>query len=143
MRTTIVAGIVIVLAIRLLAWAWSAPVEAQGQMPEALITVAPTATALPAPTPTLAQLGTPVRVQFDLGTYGTTLQVQPGQTTYALWARQGQAMTILADRPFAVRMTAPGGADVPFDGGRAILPEIGDYLLTVAGEGFALSIDIR
>ena len=137
MRTTIVAGIVIVLAIRLLAWAWSAPIEAQSA------TVVPTATALPAPTPTLAQLGTPVRVQFDIGTYGTSLQVE-GQKTFVLWARAGQVMKLTSDRTFAARLTAANDGDVPFDQLSATLPANGDYLLTVANEGsFTFWVDIR
>ena len=127
MRTTIVAGIVIVLAIRLLAWAWSAPIEAQSATGEPLVTVVPTAIAVPMPTPTLAQLGTPIRVQFELGTYGTSLQVE-GQKTFVLWARAGQVMKLTSDRTFAARLTAPDG----------------DYLLTVASESiFTFWVDIR
>jgi hypothetical protein len=143
MRTMIVSGIVIVLAIRLLAWAWSAPIEAQAATVEPLVTVVLTATAEPMPTPTLAQLGTPIRVQFDLGTYGTSLQVE-GQKTFVLWAAAGQVMTLTSDRTFAARMTAPNGDDVPFTRSAATLSANGDYVLTVAGEGsFTFWVDIR
>ncbi len=141
MRTTIVAGIVIVLAIRLLAWAWSAPIEAQSATGEPLVTVVPTVA--PIPTATLAQLGTPVRVQFDIGTYGTSLQVK-GQKTFVLWARAGQVMRLTSDRTFAARMTAPNGDDVPFSQLAATLPSNGDYVLTVASDdSFTFWIDIR
>jgi hypothetical protein len=143
MRTLIVSGIVIVLAIRLLAWAWSAPIAAQAPTVEPLVTVMPTVTAAPIPTPTLAQLGTPLRVQFELGTYGTSLQVE-GQKTFALWARAGQVMKLTSDRTFAARLSAPNGDDVQFDQLTATLPADGDYVLTVGGEGsFTFWVDIR
>jgi hypothetical protein len=145
MRTLIVSGILIVLAIRLLAWAWSAPVEAQGPSAEPLVTVVPTATTTPAPAPTatLAQLGTPSRVQFKPGAYGESLQVE-GQKTFVLWARAGQVMKLTSDRTFAARLSAPSGNDVPFTELTATLPANGDYLLTVAGEGgFTFWVDIR
>lgn len=145
MRTLLIAAVVVVIGFKGLGWFFSPPADSPTHVvrAEPLVTVAPTSTPMPQPTPTLAQLGKPARVQFTAGTYGTTLTTS-AQTTYVLWARSGQVMTLSSEEAFNVRMTAPSGADVPFENLRATLPANGDYLLTVVGgQAFTFSIDIR
>jgi len=143
MRTLIIVAIAIVIGIRAVDWFWSPPNEGASHA-DVLVTVQPTVTPMPPPTPTLAQLGEPVRVQFPRGTYGTSINMSTAQTTYILWARAGQTLHLTSDQPFAARLSAPGGEDLPLTTLAATLPASGDYLLTVAGaQAFTFSIDIR
>lgn len=106
---------------------------------EPLVTVAPTPTTAPTP----AQTG-PQRVQFAIGTYGTSLE-GVGRAEYLLWAARGQTMRIVTQADAAYSMTGPDGATVGFADGAALLPANGDYTLTVdAGSSrFMFSVDIR
>lgn len=141
MRTLIFAAFVVVVAIRLAAWASAAPAE-QAPTAAPLVTVVATITPQPTTAPVLTH-GQAQRVRFKPGAYGESLQVD-SQQTFVLWAKAGQVMKLTSDRTFAARMTAPSGGDVPFDQLTATLPASGDYLLTVASHsGFTFYIDIR
>lgn len=111
---------------------------------EPLVEFHPTETPAPAttpePSPTLAHTDA-VRVNFLVGTYGTTLQVE-GTQSFVLWMAVGQTMRIAGQDGMAARLTAPSGADVELGADGALLPESGDYALTVAGTD-SVSVDVR
>jgi len=142
MRTLIFAAFVVVVAIRLAAWASAAPAEQVTATAEPLVTVVATTAPQPTTTPALTH-GEPQRVQFKIGAYGESLQVD-SQQTFVLWAKAGQTLKLTSDRTFAAKFSDPSGNDVPFDQLTATLPASGDYLLTVAEDsGFTFFVDIR
>lgn len=142
MRTLIFAAFVVVVAIRLAAWANAAPAEQETPTAEPLVTVVATITPQPTTTPVLTH-GEAQRVRFKPGAYGESLQVE-GQETFVLWAKAGQVMKLTSDRTFAAKLSDPSGNDVLFEQLTATLPSSGDYLLTVAGNsGFTFYVDIR
>lgn len=147
MKTFLVVALFIVCLVMLGEWFWSAPTTDVAEAapivtPTPLPTFTPTPTSVPAPT--LSQLGTPIRIQFARGSYGQSVSAVKGQTTYVLWAKQGQMLKLTSDKAFASRLTTKGGADVVLTGDSATLPTSGDYLLTVEGaEAFVYYVDIR
>lgn len=116
----------------------------------------PSATVQPAPTGTVTPWSTsqppsanPIRVNFALGTYGTTLQGS-GNQAYLLWARSGQVMTVKPDsvHPVNISLLAPDRSQVAvevIDGiGNYKLPADGDYTLSfVTAGGFSVEVEIR
>lgn len=106
---------------------------------EPLVTIVPTAVPKPEATPTLTH-GTAERVQFAVGTYGTTLTTE-GQQSFVFWARAGQLMTLVGEGA-SYRLTAPSGAEATFAENTVTLPETGDYTLTVAGAS-QIAMEIR
>lgn len=97
-------------------------------------TVTPTATMQPVS-------GDPVRVQFDLGSYGETLTNTVG-TQYLLWAAAGQTFTttLSADSTALASLYAPDGVALYQDlaagyTAKATLPANGDYRLEIRTSG--------
>jgi len=107
-------------------------------------TAHPTVTAAPtvAVTPTVQPIsGDPVRVQFDLGSYGETL-TGTVSTQYLLWAKAGQAFTTtLASNTTALAsLYAPDGVALYQElaagyTAKATLPTNGDYRLEIRTSG--------
>lgn len=99
-------------------------------------------TATPAPTATLQPVsGEPVRVQFDLGSYGETLTNTVG-AQYLLWAAAGQTFTttLSADSTALASLYAPDGVALYQDlaagyTAKATLPSSGDYRLEIRSSG--------
>ena len=81
------------------------------------------------------------RVNFAVGTYGSTLATHR-TSTFVLWAREGQTFRIAGAEGMTARLTAPSGIDVGLVDGDVTLPETGDYLLTVSGVD-QIGVDIR
>jgi len=108
-------------------------------------------TATPAPTATPQPIsGAPVRVQFDLGSYGETL-TSTVSTSYLLWAKAGQAFTttLTADSTALASLYAPDGVALYQDlaagyTAKATLPTNGDYRLEIRTSGqFTAGVMIR
>ena len=99
-------------------------------------------TATPAPTATPQPIsGAPVRVQFDLGSYGETL-TSTVSTSYLLWARAGQAFTttLSANNTAQASLYAPDGVALYQElaagyTAKATLPTNGDYRLEIRSSG--------
>lgn len=110
--------------------------------PQPMVTVTPWATSQPAS-------ANPIRVNFAIGTYGTTL-TENGNQAYLLWARGGQVMTVKpsSEQPLNISLLAPDKTQVVVevvDGvGSYKLPSNGDYTLSfVTGGGFSVAVEIR
>ncbi len=117
---------------------------------------APTAVASPQPTGTVTPWATsqppsanPIRVNFALGTYGTTLAGN-GNQAYLLWARGGQVMTVKpsSEQPLNISLLASDRSQVVVEVingvGSYKLPSNGDYTLSlVTGGGFSVAVEIR
>ena len=108
-------------------------------------------TATPAPTATPQPIsGAPVRVQFDLGSYGETL-TSTVSTSFLLWAKAGQAFTttLTADSTALASLYAPDGVALYQDlaagyTAKATLPTNGDYRLEIRTSGqFTAGVMIR
>ena len=108
-------------------------------------------TATPAPTATPQPIsGAPVRVQFDLGSYGETL-TSTVSTSYLLWAKAGQTFTttLTADSTALASLYAPDGVALYQDlaagyTAKATLPTNGDYRLEIRTSGqFTAGVMIR
>ena len=108
-------------------------------------------TATPAPTATPQPIsGAPVRVQFDLGSYGETL-TSTVSTSYLLWAKAGQTFTttLTADSTALASLYAPDGVALYQDlaagyTAKATLSTNGDYRLEIRTSGqFTAGVMIR
>lgn len=99
-------------------------------------------TATPAPTATPQPIsGAPVRVQFDLGSYGETL-TSTVSTSYLLWAKAGQTFTatLSANTTALASLYAPDGVALYQElaagyTAKATLPTNGDYRLEIRSSG--------
>lgn len=99
-------------------------------------------TATPAPTATPQPIsGAPVRVQFDLGSYGETL-TSTVSTSYLLWAKAGQTFTttLSANNTAQASLYAPDGVALYQElaagyTAKATLPTSGDYRLEIRSSG--------
>jgi len=116
-------------------------------------TAQPTATAAPTVTATATVQpisGAPVRVQFDLGSYGETL-TNTASTSYLLWAKAGQTFTtsLSANTTATASLYAPDGAVLYRDlaagyTAAATLPTNGDYRLEIRSSGqYEVGVMIR
>ena len=108
-------------------------------------------TATPAPTATPQPIsGAPVRVQFDLGSYGETL-TSTVSTSYLLWAKAGQTFTttLSANTTALASLYAPDGVALYQElaagyTAAATLPTSGDYRLEIRTSGqFTAGVMIR
>jgi len=96
----------------------------------------------PAPTATPQPIsGAPVRVQFDLGSYGETL-TSTVSTSYLLWAKAGQTFTttLSANTTALASLYAPDGVALYQElaagyTAKATLPTNGDYRLEIRSSG--------
>lgn len=108
-------------------------------------------TATPAPTATPQPIsGAPVRVQFDLGSYGETL-TSTVSTSYLLWAKAGQTFTttLSANTTALASLYAPDGVALYQElaagyTAAATLPTSGDYRLEIRTSGsYTVGVMIR
>ena len=108
-------------------------------------------TATPAPTATPQPIsGAPVRVQFDLGSYGETL-TSTVSTSYLLWAKAGQTFTttLSANTTALASLYAPDGVALYQElaagyTAKATLPTNGDYRLEIRSSGnYTVGVMIR
>lgn len=105
-------------------------------------TAKPTVTAAPTSTATVQPIsGAPVRVQFDLGSYGETL-TNTVSTSYLLWAKAGQTFTttLSANTTALASLYAPSGVVLYQElaagyTAKATLPTDGDYRLEIRSSG--------
>lgn len=114
-------------------------------------TAKPTVTAAPTSTATVQPISSaPVRVQFDLGSYGETI-TGTVSTQYLLWAKAGQAFTttLSANTTALASLYAPNGGAL-FDNVRGgdlaavTLPTDGDYRLEIRSSGnYTVGVMIR
>jgi hypothetical protein len=122
-----------------------APPPANGEPLPVTINVTPAhllSTATPAPTPTLAPVtGEPVRVRFDLDSYGDTI-TGTVSTAYLLWARAGQAFTttLTSGSTATASLYTPDGVALYQElaagyTAKATLPTNGDYRLEIRSSG--------
>ena len=124
----------------------------QTATPAAVATVA-TEQATPAPTATVElqpATGEGVRVEFERGSYGTTL-LGATSTKYLLWADQGQVFTVTltANSTSLASLYGPDGAALyeqlaAGNTAAATLPTSGDFSLEIrASGGYTVGVEIR
>lgn len=102
------------------------------------------ATPLPAPT------GAAIRVQFESGSYGTTLTGTVG-TNYLLWAAAGQTLTVTlrSDQSVLASLYSVGGQPLyeqmaAGNTARANLVASGDHTLQIQATGaYTVGVEIR
>lgn len=150
-------GIVFVTIIGVTIWFfggfdWNeAEAGTDGPQPLPTVTLAATPvagpTALPTPSPAPYD-GKRIRVQFDRGTYGTSLSNE-GLRQYELWAREGQVMSVVLNAGMAsFALKSPAGADIPLtQSGQKVswtLVGTGDFILTASATGkYTFAVEIR
>lgn len=124
-----------------------------GSEPEPTRTPVVTATAAVTPeaTATLQPItNQPIRIQFDIGTWGDVI-TGTNSSQYLLWAAQGQTFTttLTSEQSTLASLYAPDGKPLyeqmsSGNTARATLPSSGDYVLEIRASGtFTAEIEIR
>lgn len=152
MKAKIGAVIIIIgiaITVRMFLRVDAAPVVAQPTVQSVSVepTAAPTVTATATAQPIS---GDPVRVQFDLGSYGETI-TGTVSTRYLLWAAAGQVFTttLSSNTAALASLYAPDGVALyqELAGGytaAATLPASGDYRLEIRSSGnYTVGVEIR
>jgi hypothetical protein len=145
--------VAIVLSVFILSVGWCVGRPVQSQAPASLASGEPIVTIVPPPAvaPAAVTFPTPAapqRVQFERGTYGSTLTGTNSQA-FLLWAAQGQTFSAyLVGAPAQMALQHDGRilfADVqPATLQKVQLPANGDYTLIVSATvPFTVGVEIR
>lgn len=133
----IIVGVVVTFNV-MLSGGNGEPVTMPTPTAQPTVTAAPTVTVTPTAQPIS---GNPVRVQFDLGSYGETI-TGTVSTSYLLWASAGQVFTttLSANTTSLASLYAPDGAALYQElaagyTAAATLPTSGDYRLEIRSSG--------